>query len=309
MPPAERLLFIIVLPAACALVGLAIAGQPWRRARPVDPRTGFRGWAWGGAIGFAIAFILATHRIVGRWPALREKDGWLPYAPTTGQDWIPWLAGLAGVLGLIDAFKRPPLWARLLIRAAVSAAAVLLVVHWRFGRQWDSAQEIALALAILGGALFFLWSALDRLAERSEGAPLPAALWGACAGAAGTIIFAHNATFAEQLGALASCCGSAFVLALWRSDLTLARGAIPVLTICYGTLILAALYNVRDLTAPAAAVLAAAPLGAWITQFRPIRRKGAVARTLIALAATTLPAAAAALIVHLSRSETGTYGY
>jgi hypothetical protein len=308
MPP-ERLLFIVVLPAACALIGLTIAGRPWRRARPADARTGPRSWAWGGAIGFGVGFVLSTYRIVGRWPAVTSRDGWLPFGPTTGQDWIPYLAILATVLGLIDAFRRPPLWARLLIRAVVSVAAVALVLNWRIGRQWDSPQEISLWLGVLGGVLFFLWNALSRLAERSEGAPLPVALWAACAGAAGTIILAHNATFAEQLGALAACFGSAFVLSLWRSDLTLARGPIPVFAVAYGALIAAAYYNLDNLGAPAAILLAAAPLAAWITQLRPIRRKGAVARTLIALAATALPTAAAADIVYLKRPEVGPYGY
>ncbi len=299
-----RLLFIIVLAAGCALVGLAVAGQPWRRLRPVDARTGWRGWGWGGAVGFAVGVILATHEIVGRWPVLREKDGWLPYAPTTGQDWIPWLVGLAGVVGVVESLKRPPTWARLLIRSVVSVGAVALVLHWKIPRTWDSPQEIALALGALGGGLFVLWNGLSLLAERSEGAPLPVALWGACAAAAGALAAGFESKFGVQLGALAACCGSAFVLSLWRPDVTLARGPITVFAVVYGTVILAAFYNVPNLkTVPVAGILlAVAPLGAWATQVWRVRRAGAVKRTLIGLTAAAAPAAAAAALVYLNRA-------
>lgn len=309
MPPLSRLLFVVVLPACCALAGLALAGQPWRRARPLDPRTGMRGWAWGGALGFALGFILATWRIVGRWPVIGERAGWLPYGPTTGEDWLSYLVAIAGAMGMAAAFNRAPLWARVAIRALVSILVVALVLNWRIGRQWDGLQEIALGLGILGGALFVLWNGLSALAERSEGAPLPVALWTACAGAAGTILLARNATFAEQLGALASCCGSAFVLSLWRSDLTLARGVTPVFAVAYGGILVAARYNLDDLGTPAAVLLAAAPLAAWVTQFRPLRRKGAVVRTLAAMAATAFFVGAAAALVYFSRPEVGEYGY
>src|SRR5262249_11546466 len=131
---------------------------------------------WGAAIGLGLGYAIA-HAAIREWltrARLSEADaafktwwaegGSFPLLPLDVVDWLPSLAVLAVLLGLLDGWRPSPSWARWENYLLLTALTLWLVVS-PFAGSWDFAQSVRW-FAGLGLAMFACWSLLDARADR-----------------------------------------------------------------------------------------------------------------------------------------------
>jgi hypothetical protein len=240
-----------------------------------------RRWSWTtGLSSVATLFAIAIGLIV-----MHPPTG-LP--PTNVLDWPPWVA-LAGAIMLAVAPTRR--LRRALVAALLSAAGALLIFH----RLQEFAPR-AIPYALVAGVAAGLVSWLTDLALEPRG-PLAAraTVLAMALAAFGALMYAGSFDIAGRGAVIPAAIGAPIALAWWRSpaDGLPAAGAISF------TIVAALAYGETDWTtpprslalAPAFALVALAPLAAWLGRIPGVNQRPRLAAT-VAVAASLLVAGA-----------------
>src|SRR4051812_9990834 len=100
-----------------------IGWQPWRRA-PI-------GGDWVAPVALAVAFIIAFRGIsAGRW-------AWPLTTPRETSEWLPWIAIIALIAGLLWAIPAQPRWVVTIAIFILSVIACALLLKFKFvSKQW-----------------------------------------------------------------------------------------------------------------------------------------------------------------------------
>lgn len=248
----------IFVPAMAVPIGMMLAWRIWRAPARADGR-------WSGAplivLGFGLAF----------WQ-VRGAPGW-PLTDVT--NWFFWIAILLIPLGVLDAYIRPPLWAR----------SIILVLLWRMAVRALLAPLIPRAISgaaveywldLLSLTMLAWWLGLETLAERLPGVATPMVLTLTAIGTAATLGFWQILTSAALAGAIAVMCGGATVAVLAHPRIAVSRG-LTMAAVLLLQLLLIHGYFYTDAPIDAAtrwrlALLIVAPLGAFAGDFGYPRR-------------------------------------
>jgi len=204
--------------------------------------------------------------------------GGYAFPPRTIQQWLPHVAVVALVLGLLE-----PMWAKNLVSRWSVRLVLLELLLWRLfqpfinhpfpSRSWSTAQTITnLLVTTLVIALF--WTALDWLTrtQASENASperegtLPAAITLIAAGSAISVVLAHSLVMGQLTGVVAATLGAVAVVA-WLFKGYLGQAATPLIT-----MLLALPWLSLFTTLPGAAVIVLA-LAPWAF-FIPVAESG-----------------------------------
>ena len=207
-----------LVPALGTALGLAAAWRVWNRAATVDGR-----WIGGPLLGGALAFAF--------WH-LRAKPH---FPPGTGDviEWVFYMALGLGILGLLDAWLRPPLWLR----------AIGLLILWRIAIRLMLWPLVLGSLPVaenwidfFGLAAFAWWWSLEKVSQESPGLAGPLLLLIISLGSAAILTSWHIVGSATVAAGAAVICAAATAMAAWRSRISLDRGgaaaiALPLLTL------------------------------------------------------------------------------
>lgn len=285
----------VLLPAAVAGVVMAIAWRAWSRSGA--PIAGGR---WGGAAGFALAFLAGYVGILGR----------PPLKPVESTHWLFYLVAVAGLAGVVHSLlpDRIPKIIRAILPVLITAALVALTVKPMIQYSWTTGQAAAW-IAGLSAMTLALWAAMAALAERLPGPALPAAWTIAAAGLATVIGISGSASYGQLAGTLASALGAAMVLASWKPDLSLARGAVAPMAVIYAGLLING-YFYANAGEFRSAWMVLAPLAAGVCLIPRVARMASWKSALIGAAATTLailPPIIVAVVQFLSRLDEDYY--
>ena len=213
--------------------------------------------------------------------ALLEPHSW---RPTTYWHWLPWLGGVAalvGPVGLASGVHFVERWA--LIAVMSLAAAWLLVPTWADLRPSRGALGLAFA-----GIVFFVTLLLGRLVPRVSGGLLCASV--GLSSLCGTALIAAfvSLRFGLLTAAATAAWAGASVAVLRDRTKTSLRGLLPVHAVIFGGLLLAAQVNVA-LPRLCFVLIAAAPLMLWPFELRPLAKLRGKSAILVRLAAVSVP--------------------
>lgn len=279
----------IVLPALVAFAVLIVAWCPWRRKD--SPPVG----RWGGALalsaGYAVGHVALT--------------GWQPFPPTEVTHWLLYFALAAMAVGLLDALWREPAWLRWGGRLLLAGAVVWLLLRPIIEYTWGSAQGAAWIVG-LGLALLAFWAGLEALSERLSTASLSLILLIVTAGSSVVLLLSGSALLSQLGGAAAATLGACLVVAGRSPTLSLARGAVCVVSVLLAGLWLNGYFYAE---APLTSVLlvALSPTAAWVGQVERVRRLAPWQANLVRVAVVLVPVALAVVTALRASPRTG-YG-
>lgn len=269
-------------PALVSGLVLAAAWRPLRGGRRAERAEAARPtWreALGGPLAIGLGYVACD---VG-------LHGFPPPPPGNGiKDRLVYVALATVLVGAVEAWRRGRAWH--VGRVALCVAAPWFLLDFMREHHWEGATEV-LWLAGLAAAALALVSGVDVLARRSPGSGGPALGVALVSLAAGALHFGGSASLAQLAGGLATPLGAFAVLAWWRRDASLAGGATTSATTLYLGLVAAGFFA-AELPGASAALLALAPLGAWIGRLPALEGRGAL-RLATAAVAMLAPAALA----------------
>ena len=277
-----QILWCFIVPLAIALVVF------WPR------------WRWTGALAVGAAFIVGH---VG-WPGVPE------FPPSTGGDWIFWLAGPLTVVGLVEALVvRMPAWLRAILSSVASIALIWIMLRPLMPQTLTPAQ------AGTGAALFGLAAALavestHLLARREQGMSVSLALMLMLVTLAGGIMLLASGSLIQGFlaGPLVATTIAALILTR-RQPWTRVGGPLVLLVLLVGLLARSHFYNYDGATTPMVLLVILAPLSGWTARLPGISRLSPWKRTVITLIAVLIPLGIAMALTIANQPEPNPYGY
>jgi hypothetical protein len=274
MDPVNLLLFVVVVPAVVAAVTTMVAGFATRHA----------GRARAGPASVALA--------LGAGALAAQFASAVPHIPPIDvSDRIPWLVGLAMLLGLLESIHPSPGWARWENRVLLSVLVVALTLAPVLGTEWPGRRDLVVEGGLVLGILV-AWLNLDGLATERATAILGPPLLVVAACTAAALLLSGSVVLGRIGGGLTAALGAVWVLSWWLPDRSLGRGGMPVLTATVATLLIEGhVYSSLPLTA--AILLASAPLMAWLGFAGPARRLRPWQSALLAAVLVLVPAGVA----------------
>lgn len=166
---------------------------------------------------------------IGWWVSLK----WLPMPPERAQHWLPIIALMGLVVGVIGALWNPSERVRWTLRTLALLAALTGVYvgsGLSRGVSVPTFGQAAEALALLAGGMI-AWAAMASVTQRRAGAAPVVIVWGLVASAALIMVLSRNLFQGQLAGALAAGLGAAVVATLIRPRLVFGGPALalPVL--------------------------------------------------------------------------------
>lgn len=248
MPTEHLILFGLVLPAILAGV-LALVGS-----------FVFREIRWGTLLGLCGGLILAYWGIAGTWP---------PVPPIEVPERVVLLGAMFGVIAIIASSRKVPWVVRLVLAIVFPAVMVwfvfkpIPVVSMPRAMMWQ-------IIGIAAGIAFILSCATEGIAMRKPGVAAPLILGPVAAGAGAIQLFVGTVT----LGWLGACIALMIlgwmVAALIRKSLNFSRGPVYVVLTLLAGLFAYDYFESGNITLWEIALLAVAPLLAWIVEIPPL---------------------------------------
>lgn len=253
-------LYGLGLAAGVAALGLVEAGL----ARRVDDAPSARG-RWGVALSVGLGY-MAAHAWVRGW--LRPL-AWPPFPALDAFDWLFYIALMGTLLGVVEAFRPTPAWARWENRLILVAGTLWVLLGSKVGDAWDRRQSM-IWLGSLGAGMLLFWGCLEGIADRrGRSALLPMLI--VAGGLTAALLVTHSLVLAALGMAVAGPLAVAWIFGWFSPRLTLGRGAVPSLTLLLWSLGLCGHFY-SDLPAPSALAFAVAPLMMWVDRIGPFRR-------------------------------------
>ncbi|MBI1923763.1 hypothetical protein HYR99_05885 [Candidatus Poribacteria bacterium] len=269
---------------------LLLLQRPWRR----DAQN--TGGAWAGGLALGAGYIVGHAGVIG-WP---------PFPPVEATQWLVYLAIAASAVGLLEARWGRSTWVRWGVRLLLLGMTLWLLLRPMLKHNWGPGEAVAW-LAGLGIALLLFWGGLDALVKRLSGVSLPLTLLIVAAGGSVVLGLSGSLLLGQLEGALAAALGVSLVVAWWRPAMSLARSALPVVTVLLAGLWMAG-YFYAQVPAASALLLAVAPMAAWVGQI-PSMRRAAPWQVNLARAAGVLIPVLLAVLLAISASSSNGYGY
>lgn len=256
---AQQLALGVVIPAAVAVLVTAVG--VWRRS------------GWAVALSVALGYV-AGHLFIRGVP---------PFPPIEVEDWLPIVAVVTFLAGVIDVSWSLPRLARRLIRLGLSVATVLLLARPMIANVWPTTAEAAVWVAGLVAAMVAVWSIVDGTVSREHGSIVPFVLGLTMAGLAVVQGLSSSLVLARMSGAAAiTIAPLAFVAWRWPNDRQV-RGALPVVIVLFAGLIMAGFFY-SEVPRGSALILALAPLSVALTR---VGRRHWIGMTLAVVVAST----------------------
>ena len=236
------LVFGIALPAVISGFFLFL-GWLWRR--------NLTDGVWSGALACAIGAMAGFFGILD----------WSGFPPRLAEGWLPFIAGVAGIAGLLECLVLKKTVPRIFIGFLLVAAAIWVLIASQRS-SWSTLGFAALYAGLCAATLLVLAS-LDILASRRPGLSIPLCLWVWTAGIAGSLALTGSLRYGELAGVLAATMGAGIVAAFLNSNISFARGAVPVLApLAIGLVICGYFYS--ELPISSAPILALSPMILWV---------------------------------------------
>jgi len=290
------ILWSVVFPALLAVAAVVSVYGGFRRRgdRAAQP--------WGPALAVAGGFLFAYVGIAGRPP--------LP--PVAAQGWLVY-AGAAAVLVAVIATMLPP---RGRLIDTVLSAALLVVTAWLLSRPRAEAID-PVTMEKIDPRVFWAWTigsavamvawyfAMEWLARRRPGGGLPLLLSAAAGSAALVLVDSGSMSLGQITGGIALPLLVLAAAGWWFRDLSLARGGALAVAVTLLGMLLAGYYY-AELTPRNLAILAGAPLAAWLAEIPPLRRRpraGFAVAAVVTLAVLTIAVAPAIKGLHKTMKE------
>jgi hypothetical protein len=228
--------------------------------------------------------------LAGFWSGYVLLD-WTTLWPTSGWHWLPYLALLAGGLGLlVHAFRMPWLAGEGLLLAGMLLTALLLVPDLAERR---AQRALVIAGAALGGWLF-CWGAA-RLPGRLPGWLHTAVLMATGLAGAVLLVVSGNLKLGQLCGLMVAA-SSAGLLPVVSGMLVALRAAVPLQVVVLGGLLLTGYwYSFSEVPAWSYLLTAAAPLAAGLAAHTPLGRHRKWIKSAAACGATAMLLAALGL--------------
>ncbi len=234
---------------------------------------------WGAAVGVGLGYIFG-HAAMSEWhsgdrPADTWRDlqtwtregGAFPLFAGNGWDWLPWIAAIATLVGVLDGAWPAPRWSRWQNRLLLVVLLMWLVFSPLVGGLWMPGQGAAWMIG-LGAATFALATVLDIRAARL-GPSMPLVLMVPAIGMAAAQHFSESSyVFAILSGALAATTGALWVVSWFSPRMNLARATIPTYAMVYAGLAFGGMFY-GGLPRTSALALALAPLASFIDRVGP----------------------------------------
>ncbi|MCI0458629.1 MAG: hypothetical protein L0Z62_16830 [Gemmataceae bacterium] len=268
MPPPDVVLealgYGLLLPAAVTAATLMLA--PWLGIRHAAVAERSAGALALGA-SFAIGFVVLEGSQVAR------TNPWF---------WLPFLALIAGGLGLVDLLPSFPSRGRWGVRALVAVVAAWLLVP-SFLEPFRPQRPVGVAASI-----FILWALLEPLAERQPGGWFPLLL--SLVALAGSVVLQEsgNSRFAQLLSLLAGALGGCALVSWWYPHRSLLRGMIPGFAVLLPGLLFLGYFS-ADMPLVNFLLVMAAPLALWLSVLGPVDKMKPRWRILIQAVAVLVP--------------------
>ncbi len=272
--PVKTALLAGVVPGVIAALALLFIW--WRKPKAENPTLTNDRRRWLMPMTIAGLAVFAEITIRG-WP-----NGFLP--AQVGNRFVL-LGLLLGIAGIAQAVTRPTRIGWLLGVMLAFGAVVWLLVGPALS---PDHRKFAMGLAH-GGVFIFaislLAACLDWAHTRAPGWRVPLAAMPAFALAGPALVLANTAPAAQLSAILPAVVGAAVLIALFRPRLSLSRGPWTVLIAWHVALVL---YNTfwgyRGLSAPAAVMLALAPIGGIVPALPKLRSNKPIVGVLIGAA-------------------------
>ena len=291
--------------ATVAAIVLVVSGLiAWsvrRRAGGAAP--GRATGRWGPALALGTAYALG-HAAIQGWIALHQWPS-PPWPPLDATDWLPWVALAAMGLGLLEATWPGPAWSRWENRLLLTGGMLWLLLSSQFEARWATNREGVEWLLGLGAGVLAFWGVLEAGAERL-GRALPLPLLVLAGGVAAVEALSGSLPLAESAAVLAAPLALTWVASWFGPNLSLARGAVPVVATVLAGLILGG-YFYAYVPKVSALLLAAAPLVLFGDRLGPLRRLRPWKASLVLAVAILVPVGAAVAIAIAKTPPTSKY--
>lgn len=230
--------------------------------------------AWAIAVCVAYA---AGHLAIESWPG----------TPLVAQDWL-FMAVLPAALlaACISARSGTPAWLTWMLRAVIAFAAPPLLMQSYLRYTW-SAGEAAAWIVGLGAVTLVVWASQSALERREPGPSLPISLLLVVFGIAITIMTSGSQSVGQLAFALATALGGVGLVSLFLPAKQPAMGSSAVVwPVAFAILMLGRFYaSVTDLHL---ALLALAPLAAWLAEIGVIHKRRTIA-AIVRVIAVAIP--------------------
>src|SRR2546423_5265451 len=211
----QDILWSIVLPALISLVISTVGWQPWRRFGPAG--------LWVAPVAIALGFIFAFPGInFGHWQ-------WPVGAPTESSAWLPWIAIVAMIAGLLSATLWQPRWIVAIVVIGVSAVACAMLLKFQFTTQTWSAGFGAMMIGLFAIDSAAWWLTLEQAREESPMlTELVVGISSACV--ALTLMLTGSKTYGQFGLAIGFAAAGLLPAMLWRRNVSL-RGLPAVFSV------------------------------------------------------------------------------
>ena len=294
MSPAKQLFLGAALPFIIAGTPLLVFWAVGRRRLATQDR-GIRGAGLAVAAGY-----IAAHLTLMGWPT---------FPPTDAQQAIVYLCLVSAVVGALEEIGKLPFAARALLRAGMTALCLATLLKSRFQYHWSVAEGL-LWCAAMGLAILGVWFLMDRLTRKAGGFAASASLAVPFAVGSGILIFSGAASLGQLAGAAAAALAAPALFSLWYRGRPLARGTVPVVVILLVCLVLNG-YFYNEMPWPAAVLMFAAVLGAWVGELRFLKSRwpGRWQLAAASICAVAVPLLAALLLAYRAYDPVGQYPY
>jgi hypothetical protein len=259
----NAVLYGVLVPAVVTALGLLAALRFWRGAAPAAVAAG---------IGAGLVALAKTNQI--NWGFLKPERSW---------EWLPGLALLALLVGLLDQALSLPLVVRWLLRVVVAGLTGWLLVQAEVAIQPREIESTANGwTAAIAVAVLILWGLLDHSARVSP-TRLQSALLTLLLFAVGAVMEMSGSSTMAQTGSvvgaaiLATC-----VMPLWRTSSDFVRAPIPAVGVFLPGLLFSIHFNTyASIPSTSYLLLLVSPLPLAALGLSPNR-----SRTLLLLSAT-----------------------
>jgi hypothetical protein len=261
-------------------------------ARLAGGRTGGR---WGLPLALGIGYALG-HAGASEWLTSGELP---PIPPLNATDWLPWLALVAMIVGLVEALWPSPAWARWENRLLLTVATLWLLIGPIYRSLWEPEQwKGAVWVCGLGAGILVFWGVLEGLScRRGRGMLLPLAVL--AGGTAAALVLSRFLVLGECAIGLAGALGAAWLVSRWWVELSPSGGGVPVVALLLAGLILGGFFY-AELPAPSALLLAVAPLALLVDRLGPVARWPGWAAGLARFVAVLVPVGAAVALAAMN---------